>query len=92
MPGSRRQVMNGTVAKTSGGLAKDDLKKNKAGKIVSKKSSQASSKRYAKNDKLKAWNALVMSVYKKMGGKGAKSLSAAMKEASRLRKSGKTSA
>lgn len=91
MPGSRRQVMNGSAAKTSGGLAKEDLKKNSAGKIVSKKSSQASSKRYAKNDKLKSWNALVMSVYNKMDN-GAKSLSAAMKEASRLRKSGKTSA
>ena len=35
--GSRREVFNGTAKRTSGGLAKKDLIKNKLGRIVSKK-------------------------------------------------------
>ncbi len=35
--GSRRQVYNGTMKKTAGGLTKDDLMLNKRGRIVSKK-------------------------------------------------------
>ena len=35
--GSREQVMNGTVHKTTGGLTKDDLVMNKWGRIVSAK-------------------------------------------------------
>lgn len=34
--GSRRQVWNGTAHHTSGGLKKEDLMKNKHGRIVSK--------------------------------------------------------
>ena len=37
--GSRAQVMHGTALHTSGGLTKKDLKKNKNGKIVSRKRS-----------------------------------------------------
>ena len=33
--GSRRQVYNGSAEKTSGGLKKEDLIKNKHGRIVS---------------------------------------------------------
>jgi hypothetical protein len=35
--GSRRKVFNGSAERTSGGLTKDDLMKNVAGRIVSKK-------------------------------------------------------
>ena len=35
--GSRRQVYNGSAEKTCGGLRKDDLLKNKHGRIVSSK-------------------------------------------------------
>ena len=35
--GTRREVFNGTAKKTSGGLEKKDLIKNKLGRIVSKK-------------------------------------------------------
>ena len=35
--GSRAQVMHGTAVMTAGGLTKDDLMYNKAGRIVSKK-------------------------------------------------------
>lgn len=45
--GSRRQVWNGTAFRTSGGLTKKDLKFNKdTGRIVSKKVSAMSKKRY----------------------------------------------
>ena len=42
--GSRAEVFHGTAKKTSGGLKKKDLKKNKAGKIVSKKMSDRAKK------------------------------------------------
>jgi hypothetical protein len=35
--GSRAQVMHGSAEKTAGGLKKDDLMYNRAGRIVSKK-------------------------------------------------------
>jgi len=35
--GSRRQVWNGSAEQTGGGLKKEDLEKNKRGRIVSKK-------------------------------------------------------
>lgn len=35
--GSRRKVFNGSAERTTGGLRKDDLLKNAAGRIVSKK-------------------------------------------------------
>ena len=41
----RLRVMNGTLKQTSGGLRKKDLKKNKYGRIVSKKASAAAKKR-----------------------------------------------
>ena len=37
---TKRNVMNGSAGKTSGGLTKSDLKKTKSGKIVSKKKSR----------------------------------------------------
>ncbi len=47
--GSQRKamVLRGSKEKTSGGLKKDRTKKNKEGKVVSKKASAASKKRYA---------------------------------------------
>ena len=40
MPSSKQRLWRGVRAKTSGGLRKSDLTKNKRGKIVSKKKSQ----------------------------------------------------
>ena len=40
----RAKVFHGTLEKTSGGLTKNDLKKNEYGKIVSKKASAAAKK------------------------------------------------
>ena len=47
--GSRAEVFHGTAAHTSGGLVKKDLKKNKYGRIVSKKASLSAKKNFAKN-------------------------------------------
>ena len=42
----RLRVWNGSMTKTSGGLTKRQLKKNKRGLIVSKKASDAAKKRW----------------------------------------------
>uniref|UniRef100_A0A6C0LZ29 Uncharacterized protein n=1 Tax=viral metagenome TaxID=1070528 RepID=A0A6C0LZ29_9ZZZZ len=42
----RLRVWNGSMKRTSGGLEKSDLVKNKRGLIVSKKASDAAKKRY----------------------------------------------
>ena len=42
--GSRAEVFHGKAFKTSGGLLKKDLRKNKHGRIVSKKASQRAKK------------------------------------------------
>ena len=44
MIGSRAKVWHGTAKKTSGGLTKKDLKKNKHGRIVSKRMSNTAKK------------------------------------------------
>jgi len=45
--GTRAQVFNGTADKTAGGLMKKDLFQDKAGRIRSKKASEAAKKRLA---------------------------------------------
>ena len=47
--GSRSQVWNGTALKTSGGLKKGDLIKNKRGRIVSRKRQEAGRRAFKKN-------------------------------------------
>jgi hypothetical protein len=44
LDGSRAQVWHGTAYKTTGGLVKDDLTKNKFNRIVSKKKSKTAKK------------------------------------------------
>merc|ERR1712194_901257 len=44
---AKAMVMRGSKEKTSGGLKKDSLRRNKGGKIVSKKASDCAKKRYA---------------------------------------------
>merc|ERR1712046_357189 len=65
---AKSSVFRGTKAKTSGGLTKDKLTKNKAGKVVSKARSAASKKMYAKGIGL--WNKAVMTARKELGVKG----------------------
>ena len=57
----------GPKTKTSGGLTKADLMKNKNGRIVSKKASAAGKKRY-KN--ISGWTAAVAKARKALGCKG----------------------
>merc|ERR1712199_56080 len=68
--GPRRKyvVFSGLREKTSGGLTKDKLTKNKAGKVVSKAMSAAAKKRYAKGIGL--WNKAVQTARKELGIKG----------------------
>merc|ERR1712217_81686 len=51
---AKAAVLRGSKVKTSGGLTKDKLTKNKSGRIVSKKASALSKKRYA-NSGAKKW-------------------------------------
>ena len=55
--------------KTSGGLRKSDLKKNKAGKIVSRAASDAA-KKGKSYKKIMAWNRAVKAARKQLGIKG----------------------
>merc|ERR1712238_585736 len=52
-------VLRGAREKTVGGLTKDSLMKNKSGKVVSKKASQAAKKRFASSALCK-WGKAVM--------------------------------
>lgn len=47
--GSRAEVWNGSARKTSGGLTRADLIKNKHGRIVSRKKQEAGRKAFKKN-------------------------------------------
>jgi hypothetical protein len=49
--GSRRQVWNGTAYKTSGGLTRKDIFKDKNNRLKSKKASKVAKK----NNNLKKW-------------------------------------
>merc|ERR1712224_1043292 len=66
---AKSMVFKGTKVKTQSGLTKNDLMKNKAGKIVSKKQSAAGkkSKGFAK---IKKWADAVKSARKALGLKG----------------------
>eukprot|EP00440_Ansanella_granifera_P039575 gb/GFBE01042927.1/.p1 GENE.gb/GFBE01042927.1/~~gb/GFBE01042927.1/.p1 ORF type:complete len:101 (+),score=37.86 gb/GFBE01042927.1/:1-303(+) len=65
---AKSSVFRGTKAKTSGGLTKEKLTKNKAGKVVSKASSAAAMKRYGKT--IGAWTKAVQTARKELGIKG----------------------
>merc|ERR1719476_1126352 len=60
-------VFKGTKAKTSSGLKKSDLKKNKSGKIVSVKKSAAGKKAFKR---ISGWTAAVNKARKALGIKG----------------------
>ena len=67
--GAKARVFRGSKARTSGGLKKSDLTKNRGGKIVSKKRSDIAKKRYVKNGLAKFQKA-VMAARKALGIKG----------------------
>merc|ERR1719313_2429608 len=64
---AKSSVFRGSKVKTVGGLTKDKLMKNSAGKIVSKKASAAGKKRY-KN--IAGWVSAVKQARKALGLKG----------------------
>merc|ERR1719221_2342974 len=66
---AKASVFRGTKAKTSGGLKKSDLKKNKAGKIVSVKSSNRAKKSKGYK-KIIAWSNACKQARKALGIKG----------------------
>merc|ERR1719421_1835799 len=67
--GKRRSVFSGKKSKTRGGLTRAHLKKNKAGKIVSRKASDRARKSRGFK-KVMAWAAAVKAARKAMGVKG----------------------
>merc|ERR1712083_619814 len=77
--GAKARVFSGKKVKTSGGLTKDKLCKNKNGKVVSRASSAAAKKRFAQSP-IKAWSlavkqarkALDMTGFVPIGGKSAR--------------------
>merc|ERR1719458_2185802 len=66
---AKSSVFKGTKVKTVGGLKKSDLKKNKAGKIVSAKASAAAKKRPSYK-KIASWGAAMSKARKALGIKG----------------------
>jgi hypothetical protein len=67
--GAKARVFAGTKVKTSSGLQKSGLKKNKAGKVVSKAASAHAKKMFVKNG-LQAWSTAVQGARKQLGLKG----------------------
>merc|ERR1719203_1585113 len=65
---ARAAVFSGRKVKTGGGMTKDKLTKNKAGRIVSKAASQRAKKRYAAG--LGRWIKAVQAARKALGIKG----------------------
>merc|ERR1719266_2440763 len=66
---AKSSVFRGTKVKTVGGLKKSDLKKNKQGKVVSVKASNAAKKRPGYK-KITAWGAAFVKARKALGIKG----------------------
>merc|ERR1712150_441944 len=66
---AKSSVFRGSKVKTVGGLKKSDLKKNKAGKVVSVKASAAAKKK-AGYKKISAWGGAVSKARKALGIKG----------------------
>merc|ERR1712060_37057 len=66
---AKSSVFAGRKEKTSGGLTRESLTKNKYGKVVSKKSSARAKKNYA-NSGFKAWLDAVKAARKALGVKG----------------------
>merc|ERR1712001_548801 len=67
---AKSSVFRGTKVKTIGGLKKADLKKNKAGHVVSRKRSARGILIYSKNKKMQKWTASLQKARKALGIKG----------------------
>merc|ERR1711957_581962 len=67
--GAMTRVFGGSKQKTVGGLTKDKLTKNRAGKVVSKAKSAAGKKHFGKSP-LKKWCDALKKARKALGSKG----------------------
>merc|ERR1711973_485774 len=67
---AKSSVFRGTKVKTIGGLKKADLKKNKAGHVVSRKRSARGILIYSKNKKMQKWTASLQKARKALGIRG----------------------
>merc|ERR1712084_154893 len=66
---AKAMVLRGSKAKTQGGLKKENLKKNKGGKVVSKKRSDRAKKAYV-GSALQKWGKAVQAAKKELNLKG----------------------
>merc|ERR1719145_368922 len=66
---AKSSVFSGRKQKTSGGLTKEGLTKNKSGKVVSKKASARAKRRFASSP-IKAWANAVKAARKALGVTG----------------------
>merc|ERR1711976_92882 len=66
---AKAMVLRGSKVKTGGGLKKENLKKNKAGKIVSKAASERAKKAYA-GSAIQKWISAVQTAKKELGLSG----------------------
>merc|ERR1719491_1404879 len=66
---AKAMVLRGSKVKTVGGLKKENLKKNKAGKIVSKKASDRAKKAYV-GSAIHKWTKAVQQAKKELNLKG----------------------
>merc|ERR1712238_336592 len=66
---AKAMVLRGSKEKASGGLKKDSLRKNKNGKVVSKKASDAQKKNYV-GSALQKWFKACQAARKELGLKG----------------------
>merc|ERR1712087_1065242 len=66
---AKAMVLRGSKVKTSGGLKKENLRKNKAGRIVSKAASDRAKKAYA-GSAIQKWTKAVQQARKELNLKG----------------------
>jgi hypothetical protein len=66
--GKRVSVFHGTKHHTSGGLTKNDFKKNRTGRIVSKKKSDAAKRRFSKT--IGKWAVATKNARRQLGIRG----------------------
>merc|ERR1712238_270391 len=66
---AKAMVMRGSKEKTGGGLKKDSIRKNKGGKLVSKKASDRAKKAYA-GSAFQKWTKACQTARKELGLKG----------------------
>merc|ERR1712151_594292 len=66
---AKAMVLRGSKVKTSGGLKKENLKKNSSGRIVSKAKSDGAKKRYA-GSAFQKWTKAVQQARKELNLKG----------------------